>query len=88
MSKIVELPDEVYTQLEHQAGVRGLTLPQIIAELIDEDEKARMRVALERMRLKGLLLSRSSSALPIPPDVEPVEVEGTPLSEVSIEERR
>ena len=88
MSKIVELPDEVYTQLEHQAGMRGLTLPQIIAELVDEDEKARMRVAIERMRLKGLLLSRSSSASPIPPDVEPLEVEGRPLSEVIIEERR
>lgn len=59
-----------------------------MSKIVDEDEKARMRVAIEHMRCKGLLLSWSSSASPIPPDVEPVEVEGTPLSEVIIEERR
>jgi hypothetical protein len=88
MSKTVELPDDVYTQLEHQASLRGLTLPQLIAELVEEDEKARMTIAIERMQLKGLLFTPSSSAPPAPADVEPVEVQGKPLSEVIIEERR
>jgi len=88
MSKTVELPDDVYTQLEYQASLRGLTLPQLIAELVEEDEKARMTIAIERMRLKGLLFAPSSSALPAPADFEPVEVQGKPLSEVIIEERR
>ena len=88
MSKTVELPDDVYTQLEQQASLRGLTLPQIIAELVEEDEKARMLVAIERMRLKGLLLTPSSSAPSALADFEPVEVQGKPLSEVIIEERR
>jgi hypothetical protein len=88
MSKTVELPDDVYTQLEHQACFRGLTLPQLIAELVEEDEKARMTIAIERMRLKGLLFPPSSSAPPAPADFEPIEVQGKPLSEVIIEERR
>lgn len=88
MSKTVELPDDVYTQLEHQASLRGLTLPQLIAELVEEDEKARMTIAIERMRLKGLLFTPSSSAPPASADFEPVEVHGKPLSEVIIEERR
>jgi hypothetical protein len=78
----------VYTQLEHQASLRGLTLPQLIAELVEEDEKARMTIAIERMRLKGLLFTPSSSVPPAPADFEPVEVQGKPLSEVIIEERR
>lgn len=88
MSKTVELPDDVYTQLEHQASLRGLTLSQLIAELVDKDEKARMTIAVERMRLKGLLLTPSSPTPPAPDDFEPVEVQGKPLSEVIIEERR
>lgn len=88
MSKTVELPDDVYTQLEHQASLRGLTLPQLITELVYEDEEARMMVAIERMQRKGLLLTPSSSAPPALTDFAPVAVRGTPLSEVIIEERR
>jgi hypothetical protein len=88
MSKTIELPDDVYIQLKHQASLRGLTLPQIIAALVEEDEKARMTAAIERMRLKGLLLTHSSPAPPAPTDFEPAEVQGKPLSEVIIEERR
>ena len=88
MSKTVELSDDVYTQLEYQASLRGLTPPQLIAEFVYKDDKARMTVAIERMRRKGLLLMPSSSAPPAPTNFEPVEVQGTPLSEVIIEERR
>lgn len=42
MSRTIEIPDEVYVQLEQQARMRGLTLPKTIAELVHEDEKARM----------------------------------------------
>ena len=88
MSKTVELPNDVYTQLEHQASLRGLTLPQLIAELVYEDEKARMMIAIERMQRKGLLLTPFSSTPSAPTDFEPVAVRGKPLSEVIIEERR
>jgi hypothetical protein len=88
MSRTIEIPDEVYTQLEQQARRRGLTLPQTIAELVHADEKARMAMANARLRTQGMLLPPSSSAQPAPTDVEPMQVQGTPLSEVIIEERR
>jgi hypothetical protein len=88
MSRTIEIPDEVYTQLEQQARRRGLTLPQTIAELVHADEKARMAMANARLRTQGMLLPPSSSAQPAPTDVEPMQVQGKPLSEVIIEERR
>ena len=88
MSKTIELPDEVYAQLEQQASKRGLTLPQIIAALVHEDEHAHIMGAIERMRAKGVLLMPASALPPAPTDFIPLEVQGKPLSEVIIEERR
>jgi hypothetical protein len=88
MSRTIEISDEVYAQLEQQARIRGLTLPQTIAELVHADEKARMAMAIARLRTQGMLLPPSSSAQPAPTDFEPIQVQGKPLSEVIIEERR
>lgn len=88
MSKTISIPDEVYARLEQQARARGSTLPQIIAELVQEAEKAPLAVALERMRAKGILLVAPWSAQPTPTDFKPIAVQGKPLSEVIIEERR
>jgi hypothetical protein len=88
MSRTIEIPDEVYVQLEQQASMRGVPLPQIIAELVQADEKARMAAAIERLRTKGVLLTPSRSAPPAPPEFAPLQVQGKPLSEVIIEERR
>lgn len=88
MSRTIEIPDEVYAQLEQQASVRGLTLPQIIAALVHEDEKARITAAIERLRTKGLLLTPASPAQPAPTGFAPIPVQGKPLSEMIIEERR
>jgi hypothetical protein len=88
MSRTIEIPDEVYAQLEQQARRRGLTLPQIIAALAHEDEKARMTAAIARLRTQGVLLPLSSSAPPAVTDFKPMHVQGAPLSEVIIEERR
>ena len=46
MSKMVAIPDEVYARLDQQARDRGLTVPQVIAELAQEVEKARLAVAV------------------------------------------
>jgi hypothetical protein len=88
MSRTIEIPDEVYVQLEQQARMRGLTLPQTIVELVHADEKARMSMAIARLRTQGVLLPPSGSVQPAPTDVEPIQVQGKPLSEVIIEERR
>ena len=88
MSRTIEIPDELYAQLEQQASMRGLPLAQLITELVREDEKARVTMAIERMRTKGLLLTPSRATQPDPMDFAPIEVNGKPLSEVIIEERR
>jgi hypothetical protein len=88
MSRSIEIPDEVYAQLEQQARRRGLTLPQIIAALVHEDEQARMMTAIARLRTQGVLLPPANSVLPAPADFKPIQVHGTPLSKVIIEERR
>jgi hypothetical protein len=88
MSRTIAIPDEVYAQLEQQARRRGLTLPQIIAALVHEDEKARMTAAIARLRTQGVLLPPSSAAPSTPADFKPIHGQGTPLSEVIIEERR
>jgi hypothetical protein len=62
--------------------------PQIIAALVHEEEKARMTTAITRLQTQGLLLTPSSSAPPASPEVEPIQVQGKPLSEVIMEERR
>jgi hypothetical protein len=88
MSRTIEIPDEVYAQLEQQACRRGLTLPQIIAALVHEDEKARMTTALARLRTQGVLLPPSSCAPHAGMDFKPIQVQDTPLSEIILEERR
>ncbi len=88
MSRTIEIPDEIYAQLERHARLRGLTLPQTIAELVHKDEKARITTAIARLRMQGWLLPPSSSAPPAPTDFDLIQVQGKPLSEVIIEERR
>jgi hypothetical protein len=88
MSRTIELPDEVYAQLEQQAHIRGLTLVQTIAELVQTDEQARRATAIARLQTQGVLLPPSSPAFSAPTDCELIQVQGKPLSEVILEERR
>jgi predicted transcriptional regulator len=88
MSITVELPDEIYTRLEQQARARGLTVSQTIAQFIEEAEKARIAMAIERLQAKGLLLVPAEPLQSAPADLKPIHVQGQPLSEVIIEERR
>jgi predicted DNA-binding ribbon-helix-helix protein len=103
MSKTIAIPDEVYDRLEQQARERGLAIPQLVAQLaeeadtfpwksasptsIGEVEQARLSAALERMRARGLLLAQVERPQAIAA-FKPVQVQGKPLSEVILEERR
>jgi predicted DNA-binding protein len=88
MSTTVELPDEIYVRLESQAKVRGLTITQVISQFVEAAEKVRIAAAIERLRTKGLLLVPTEPVPPLATHVKPLHVQGQPLSEAIIEERR
>ena len=88
MSTMVELPDDIYVQLENQAKARGLTILQTIALFVEETERTRIAAAIERLRAKGLLLVPTEPARPTSTSVKLIHAEGQPLSEAIIEERR
>lgn len=88
MSVTIDLPEEVYERLEKQAQARGTTIAEAVAQALEEAEAARINAFWERLEAKGLVAKRK----PAPPtDAEPfqpIKVQGKPLSEVIIEERR
>ena len=88
MSTTIDILDEVYAQLECEAKARGLTVSQTIAQCLAESEKARIAVAVERLRMKGILLAPTVPLSSPPVQFAPIHVQGQPLSEVIIEERR
>jgi len=88
MSITIDLPDEVYQRLERQAQLRGTTVSEAIAQWLEEVETARQQAVFEQMRAEGLLLPKK----PLPPEQKRIyrriEVQGKPVSECIIEERR
>lgn len=84
----VELPDEIHVRLESQAKARGVTIQQVIMQYLEAAERGRNAAAIERLRMKGLLVVPTDPAPPEPPHVKPIQVQGQPLSETIIEERR
>ncbi|MEP7339661.1 MAG: hypothetical protein ABI977_18125 [Acidobacteriota bacterium] len=88
MAKTIDLPSEVYEQLEKQAQMHNLTIPEMIARLIEEVEAAHLSAVMERLRSEGLFAERSEVDASLFVDFQPVTVHGKPLSEVIIEERR
>jgi hypothetical protein len=88
MSKRIDIPDEIYERLEQQARARGLAVSQLIAQLEEEVEQARLAAALERLRAKGILRAPAGPPSPAPVGFKPIQVQGKPLSEVILEERR
>lgn len=88
MSTTTELPDEIYAQLERQAKMSGLTIPQAISQMVEEAEKIRVAMAVERMRAKGILQVQTEPPSSVPSAFTPLQVQGQSLSEAIIEERR
>jgi hypothetical protein len=88
MSITIELPDNIHQQLEKQAQARGATIAETVAQVLEEADAARNKAFWERLEAEGLVAKRK----PAPPaDTEPfqpIQVQGKPLSEVIIEERR
>jgi hypothetical protein len=88
MGTTITLPDDLYARLEQQAATQGIAIEELIARLAREVEEARLDAAEKRMRAKGLLLPRRSRSPSPSAAFEPVPIQGKPLSETIIEERR
>jgi hypothetical protein len=88
MSKNITVSDELYARLKEQASLQAQTvetyLDHLTASCADRNEPEALR---ERLRAKGLLVTwpNPSSAIA---DHPPVVVEGPPLSQTIIEDRR
>jgi hypothetical protein len=88
MSTTIELPEEIYVRLESQAKARGLTITQVITQFLETAKKGRIAATIEQLRTKGLLQVPTEPVSPVSPHFTPLHVEGQPLSEAIIEERR
>lgn len=88
MGKTITLPDDVYARLEQQATAKGVGVPELIAGLERELERARTAAAIEAMGAGGVLVARDQPTSAALDDFEPVPVRGRPVSESIIEERR
>jgi predicted transcriptional regulator len=103
MSITIDLPNEVFWRLEKQAKARGTTAAETIARLIEDSErlenqafsqlaegmkKIRLSTVIKQMRAEGLFAAAPDQSPARPVDLQPIQVQGKPLSEVIIEERR
>lgn len=88
MNITIDLPDEVYQRLEKKAQACGGTVAETVAQALDEAEAARARAFWERLETKGLVAKRKPAPLADAEPFQPITVQGKPLSEVIIEERR
>lgn len=86
MGRTIDIPEEIYTQLEQQAQARGITVAQLIAQLQEEARRARLSAAISALQAKGLLLTVTSR--PSAAEFPPVQVEGVSVSEAIVRERR
>ncbi|MBL8186603.1 MAG: hypothetical protein JNK38_01275 [Acidobacteria bacterium] len=87
MTITIDLPNDVQQRLEQQARLRGTTLSEAIAQLLDEFQASRTHEFWEKLEAEGRVAKRK----PAPPDdkpFQPIQVQGKPLSEVIVEERR
>jgi len=86
MAKAVDIPDEIYMRLHQQAQDRGITVAQLIAQLQEEAQRARLAAAIASLHAKGLLLTVAAHSGVT--DFDPMSAEGVSLSEVVLRERR
>lgn len=88
MTITIDLSEEVHQRLEKHAQLRGATVSEAVAQLLEEAQAARVKAFWERLEAEGVVAKRK----PAPPSADepfqPIRVQGKPLSEVIIEERR
>lgn len=88
MTITIDLPDEMHHRLQKQAQLRGTTVAEAIAQLLEEVENGRQEAFFEEMHAQGVLLPKKPAPAGAAPPFQRIEVQGKPVSECIIEERR
>ena len=87
MSKSITVSDDLYTRLQKQAARQGQTIETYLDRLTTSSESDEEILLHDRLRAKGLLVTWPNPASAIS-DHPPVVVQGPPLSQTIIEDRR
>lgn len=88
MTITIDLPAEVQQRLEQQARLRRTTLSEAIAQLLEESEVSRINEFWEKLEAEGRVAKRKPALPTSDEPFQPIQVQGKPLSEVILEERR
>jgi hypothetical protein len=88
MEITVDLSNEIYEQLSRLAQAKGMSVSEIAAQLLEEAEANRRAAVFEQMRAEGLLLPKKPLPLGQERIYKRIDVQGKPVSECLIEERR
>ena len=87
-AKTVSISPQVYSYLESQAQLRSESIERILEFIVKEFAKAGERAFIEQLRKEGLLVSVPTALPGSPRNFKPVPIEGEPLSQTIIEDRR
>ncbi len=85
--KAIKVSPVTYERLDAQARARGVSIERFLEYVIQEFEKSRERAFIERLRMKGLLVSTPTASPGTPRTFKPVPIDGEPLSQTIIEDR-
>ncbi len=89
MTITIDLPNDVYQRLERRAQAQGTTTVEAIAQVLEESDAARSKAFWERLEAEGLVAKRKAApVVDVAESFQPIQVQGKPLSEIIIEERR
>lgn len=84
----IDLPAEVQQRLEQHARLRKTTISETITQLLEESEVSRINEFWEKLEAEGRVAKRKPASPTGDEPFQPIQVQGKPLSEVILEERR
>lgn len=75
-------------RLENQAQMAEAPVTETFSQHAESENKTRLAAVVKQMRAEGLFAEAPDHVPGRPIDFQPIQVQGKPLSEVIIEERR
>jgi hypothetical protein len=85
--QVIKVSQETYERLDTEARARGLNIERLLEDIVQEFVASRERAFIERLRMKGLLVSTPTASPGAPRNFKPVPIDGEPLSQTIIEDR-